>query len=161
MNMKPVKPEDEFTPEQLEAQADIFLMKHNAEKKENSAEKYEDNCDEREKKPCTPEARIQQLIDKGKKNGSLTVKEILEVIEELHLDPEAADKLFETVDNAGIETVDEEFNALINRRPAADDLPDEADLEELADIEEIPRRRLQPPTRWRNPSALTTLSECI
>ncbi len=150
MGKKPIVPEGEPTPAQLEAEADAFLAKHKAEEKKknakNIAEQKSDEleeskgdceCCQNDKKPCTPEARMQQLIEKGKKSGSLTVREIMEVIEELHLDAEAADKLFESVDNAGIETVDEEFNTLMLEELLPDELPDEADLEELAELEEI------------------------
>jgi RNA polymerase primary sigma factor len=124
MTKKTGKPEEgKPTPKQLEAEADAILQ---------AAENKGDN-----NKPSPAELRIQQLIDKGKKAGSLTVKEVMDVIEELHLDPEAADKLFETLDNQGIETIDEEFTTLLIEDLLPEDLPEDADLEELAELEEI------------------------
>jgi RNA polymerase primary sigma factor len=124
MTKKTGKPEEgKPTPKQLEAEADAILQ---------AAENKGDN-----NKPSPAELRIQQLIDKGKKAGSLTVKEVMDVIEELHLNPEAADKLFETLDNQGIETIDEEFTTLLIEDLLPEDLPEDADLEELAELEEI------------------------
>ena len=124
MTKKTGKPEEgKPTPKQLEAEADAILQ---------AAENKGDN-----NKPSPAELRIQQLIDKGKKAGSLTVKEVMDVIEELHLDPEATDKLFETLDNQGIETIDEEFTTLLIEDLLPEDLPEDADLEEIAELEEI------------------------
>ena len=58
-------------------------------------------------------------------------------MEELHFDGEQADKVFETIDNLGIETVEEEFNTAVAEGPGPDELPEEADFSDLDDIEEI------------------------
>ena len=85
----------------------------------------------------TPDQRLKELFDKGKKNGSLTIKEVMDLMEELHFDGEQADKVFETIDNLGIETVEEEFNTAVAEGPGPDELPEEADFSDLDDIEEI------------------------
>jgi RNA polymerase primary sigma factor len=126
MLKKPNKPEEgRQSAKQLEAEADAILQKDSADNKTG------------ENKPSNAELRIQQLTEKGKKAGSLTVKEVMEVIEELHLEAEAADKLFETLDNMGIETIDEEFTTLLIEDLLPDELPEDADLEEIAELEEI------------------------
>ena len=85
----------------------------------------------------TPDQRLKELFDKGKKNGSLTIKEVMDLMEELHFDGEQADKVFETIDNLGIETVEEEFSTAAAEAPSPDELPEEADFSDLDDIEEI------------------------
>src|SRR5699024_10224611 len=74
--------------------------------------------------------KLVELLEKGKKSGSLPAKEIVDTIEELHLQPEAADRFYEALENAGIETVDDDFAVVIT-----DDMLPEA--EELAEIEEL------------------------
>ena len=44
----------------------------------------------------SPEERLNELFEKGKKAGKLTTKE-LELLEELNLDGEAVDKFYETL----------------------------------------------------------------
>ena len=78
-----------------------------------------------------PEEVLAELLEKGKKTGQLTNKE-LEVLEELNLPAETLDKFYEAVDAAGIDTIIEEDDFL----PPIDDeaLPE---LEEIAEIEEV------------------------
>ena len=85
----------------------------------------------------TPEQRVKEMLDKGKKNGSLTIKEVMDLMEELHFDAEQADKVFETIDGMGIETVEEEFNANTIVENLTETLPEEADFEEIDGMEEI------------------------
>ena len=128
--------------EDLEAAADEFLKQAEAEEKAK-AEKEKaavgaDNLPERDAAQRSPEQRIKELLEKGKKSGSLTIKEVMDLMEDLHFEAEQADKVFELIDNMGIETVEEEFN--VNNRGAesvAEELPDEADFDELDDMEEI------------------------
>ena len=51
----------------------------------------------------TPEERLNELFEKGKKTGKLTPKE-LELLEELNLDGEAVDRFYETLERASIST---------------------------------------------------------
>ena len=78
-------------------------------------------------------ARLSELIEKGKKNGSVTIKEVLDVFEELHLEPEQIDRFYETLENLGIETVDDDFPSLTEEDVA----PDISELEEIEENEEI------------------------
>ncbi|MBQ7143875.1 MAG: RNA polymerase sigma factor RpoD [Oscillospiraceae bacterium] len=79
----------------------------------------------------TPEEVLAGLLEKGKKAGQLTNKE-LSVLESLNLDSEAMDKFYEQIEAAGIETVIEDDDFL----PPLDDdaLPE---LEQLEEIEEV------------------------
>ncbi|HOE57109.1 MAG TPA: RNA polymerase sigma factor RpoD [Bacillota bacterium] len=48
---------------------------------------------------------IKELVDKGKKNGTLTYKEIMDTFEEVEMDPEQIDKLYEYLETKGIDVV--------------------------------------------------------
>ncbi|MCR5648099.1 MAG: RNA polymerase sigma factor RpoD [Oscillospiraceae bacterium] len=78
-------------------------------------------------------AKLNEIIEKGKKNGSVTIKEILDVFEETHLEPEQIDRFYETLETLGIETVDDEF-PIINEE---DLVPDVSELEEIEENEEV------------------------
>ncbi len=80
-----------------------------------------------------PEEVLNALLEKGRKTGQLTNKE-LEVLEKLNLDAEATDKFYETLDAAGIETIIEEDDFL----PPIDDdiLPELDEIEELEEVTE-------------------------
>ena len=136
------KEENEQRYADLEAAADEFLKQ--AEAKEKAAAEKEraevgaDTLPERDAAQKSPEQRIKELLEKGKKCGSLTIKEVMDLMEDLHFEAEQADRVFETIDNMGIETVEEEFNAgNRSNEPPVEELPDEADFEELDDMEEI------------------------
>ena len=79
----------------------------------------------------SPEEVLAALLEKGKKAGQLTNKE-LEVLDKLNLDAEATDKFYETLDAAGIETIIEEDDFL---PPIDDDILPE--LEEIESFEEV------------------------
>ena len=83
------------------------------------------------------EQKIHELLEKGKKVGSLTVNEVTDLMDELHFDSEQADKVFETLDSMNIETVEEEFGAEVTDALVLEELQDEADLDEIAELEEI------------------------
>ena len=79
----------------------------------------------------SPEERLSELFEKGKKAGKLTPKE-LEILEELNLDGEAVDKFYEMLEKAGID-IDVGSDDLL--LPPLDDVGPET--EELAEIEEV------------------------
>ena len=78
----------------------------------------------------TNEERLNELLEKGKKKGSLTTKE-LEVLEEMNLDGETVDKFYETLEANG---VDVDVGAADVLPPIDDILPE---VEDLAGIEEV------------------------
>jgi RNA polymerase primary sigma factor len=51
--------------------------------------------------------RIKELIDKGKSKGVLTYKEIMDMLEEIDLQPEQIEKVYETLESLGIDVMDE------------------------------------------------------
>jgi len=50
---------------------------------------------------------IKQLIEKGKKNGTLTYKEIMDSLEEIDLSTEQVEKVYEILESVGIDIVDD------------------------------------------------------
>ena len=60
---------------------------------------------------------LKELVEKGKSKGMLTYKEIMDAFEEVELEPEQIEKIYETVENMGIDVVgdiDEEIKDLQN-----------------------------------------------
>ncbi|GAA0763699.1 MULTISPECIES: RNA polymerase sigma factor RpoD [Clostridium] len=48
---------------------------------------------------------VKNLLDKGKKNGTLTYKEIMDEIEHIDLSPEQIEKIYEVLESMGIEVI--------------------------------------------------------
>ena len=80
----------------------------------------------------TNEERLQELIDKGKKTGKLTSKELMDVLEDMNLEPEQIDKFYDTLENLGIDTAGEDYLAPIDEET----LPAIQELEELEEVTE-------------------------
>ena len=76
----------------------------------------------------TPEERLNELLEKGRKNGKLSAKE-LACLEEMNLDSDAISRFYEALEQAGVEIDIAGEDTL----PALDDI----DLPELAELEEI------------------------
>ncbi len=64
---------------------------------------------------------IKELIDKGKKNGMLTYNEIMNSLEDIDMDADQIEKVYDTFEKLGIEIVGEE--------PQQDELIPEEDLD--------------------------------
>ena len=125
---------EQMTEQELESAADALLAAADAEeggedadKAKKKAAKKKDGAPEEPVK--TPEERLAALLEKGKKNGKLTAKE-LECLEEMNLDAEVVDKFYETLEANGID-IDV---GLADVLPPIDEL---TDIEELADIAEV------------------------
>ena len=123
--------EKKYSEEELEQMADALL----GEMEEDAAPAKKKNAKKKDKEPeapvKTPEERLQELLDKGKKAGKLNTKE-LELLEELNLDSETIDKFYETL----------EANNIDIDMPAGDILPTLDDdllpeIEELSELEEV------------------------
>ena len=68
---------------------------------------------------------LKELIEKGKAKGMLTYKEIMDAFEEVELEPEQIEKIYETIENMGIDVVgdiDAEIKELQNIDEDVDDL---------------------------------------
>ena len=82
--------------------------------------------------------KLAELIERGKKNGKLSSSELMDVLENLDLESEQMDKIYDTLENLGIDTVGEDYlNEL------ADDVGPR--LEDLGEIEEIPEEEIVDP----------------
>ena len=92
-------------------------------KNKKSAAKAETKAEEKAPEK-TNEEKLNELIEKGKKKGKLSAKELLDVLEEMTLEPAEVDKFYDTLENLGIETISDE------------DLPEIAD-EEIVNLEEL------------------------
>ncbi len=73
--------------------------------------------------------RLTELIERGKKKGNLSANELMEVLEDLDLSSDQMDKIYDTLENLGIDTVGEDY---------IPELPDDVDppLEEIEEIAE-------------------------
>ena len=132
--------EMKFTEEELESMADKFLEEANAsdiasqqetelpKPRKRSAKKKDAAQNEPAK---TPEQVLQELLEKGKKTGRLSVKD-LAVLEDLNLDSEIQNKFYETLEQNGIDIDVGGEDAL---PPIEDDMLPE--VEDLAEIEEV------------------------
>ena len=121
--------EKEYTQEELDAMADQLLAEAEEQpaKPKRSSKKSKAAAEPAPEK--TNEERLQELIEKGKKSGKLTSKELMDVLEDMNLEPEMLDKFYDTLENLGIDTVGDDFAPLDD-----DTLPV---LEEIEEIEEV------------------------
>ena len=78
----------------------------------------------------TTEERLNELIERGKKTGKLTSKEMLEAMEDLALEPEQLDKFYDQLENLNIDIAGDEYLPPVDE----DILPV---LEELETIDEV------------------------
>lgn len=54
-------------------------------------------------------AILKDLVDKGKSKGALSYKEIMDAFEEVELEPDQIEKIYETVENMGIDIVGDDI----------------------------------------------------
>jgi RNA polymerase primary sigma factor len=99
----------------------------------NKKAKTEELNKENAEKEQFASAKMLELLEKGKKAGSLPMKDINSLFEELHLDAEQIEKFYEKLDSASIEIIDEDFTIQITD----DMLPEAADLDEIEELEDI------------------------
>ena len=76
------------------------------------------------------EEKLNSLIEKGKKAGKLTSKELMDTLDDLKLDPDELDKFYDKLEDLGIDTAGEDILPPLDD----DELPA---LEELQEIEEV------------------------
>ncbi|MDR2606485.1 MAG: hypothetical protein LBC38_04290, partial [Oscillospiraceae bacterium] len=93
------------------------------------------DSDEKAINPAAIETRFSELVEKGRMNGgSISVKDVMDALEDLRMTPEQIDRVYERLEHLGIETSDDEFAAISLDE---DLLPDPIELEELEEPEEI------------------------
>ncbi|MBQ7118785.1 MAG: RNA polymerase sigma factor RpoD [Oscillospiraceae bacterium] len=97
---------------------------------------------EKKEKTITAEEKkqiLRELIETGKKRGKLSQKELMDVAEELEMNSDQIEKLYDTLENLGIELPLEEF---IEDLPPQDEFIDDIPPEDIGEIEEIPEEEL-------------------
>jgi len=94
-----------------------------------SAKKAVEPEPEQEIPQKTDEERLSELIEKGKKAGKLTSKEMMDVLEEIDLGPEQLDKFYDTLENLNIDISGDELSVIDDEAIPA--------LEEIEDIDEV------------------------
>ena len=93
--------------------------------------------------------KIAELLDRGRKKGKLSSSELMEALEDLELEGEQLDKLYDTFESLGIDTAGEYYP----------DLEPLAELEDLTDLDQDappPADQLEdiPPEEIVDPNAL-------
>jgi len=79
------------------------------------------------------EDRLNALVEEGKRRGSLSSKELLDVLEDMNLEQEQIDRFYDTLENLNIDTTEiDEANLL----PPDDLAPDIEELEEIETMAE-------------------------
>ncbi len=127
--------EMKLTQEELENMANDFLAAAEAELQEAEAEKPKKKAPKKKdaapaEPQKTPEERLAELLEKGKKHGKLSAKE-LECLEELNLSSEAIDKFYETLEQ---NNVDIDMGSADLLPPIDDILPEVSDLEGIEEV---------------------------
>ncbi len=120
-----------YTEKELKEMADALLNEADAAEAPKPKKRASRKKQAVEEAPVkTVEERLQEIIDKGKKAGKLSPKE-LECLEEMNLDSEAMDKFYEALEKNGID-LDVGGDDLLP--PLDDVLPD---AEDIGSIEEV------------------------
>ena len=122
-----------YTEKELKEMADQLLKEDDSQHEQADkakARRKSGKKKENEEPVKSPEEKLHELLEKGKKAGKLTAKE-LECIEELNLDSEVVDKFYEALEANG---VDIDIAGADLLPPIDDVLPE---VEDLANIEEV------------------------
>ena len=125
-----------YTEQELKAMADALLAASEPEKAAKPAKKRASR-----KKEAAPEApvktveeRLQELLEKGKKAGKLTTKD-LECLEEMNLDNEAMDKFYETLEKNNVDVDVGGDDLLLSLDEVLPDAEDIGNIEEVTEEE--------------------------
>ncbi len=145
---KKTTPEEELLPAEQQTPAPEEKSAPKRSSKKNAAPAPEENQKggdapaEAEAAPAekTNEEKIAELIEKGKKAGKLTSKELSDVLDNMGLGPEELDAVYDQLEDLGIDTAGEEFLP-----PLDDDLPALEELEELEEIGDVPEEEIVDP----------------
>ena len=79
--------------------------------------------------------KLGELIERGKKKGNLSASELMDVLEDMDLESEQMDRIYDTLENLGIDTVGDDY------------LPELADdaAPSMEELEEIPEEEIVDP----------------
>ena len=129
--------------ETLESLADAILSGSETEEEEELQEELEleEAPHKKAKKNAQPakskEELMLELIQKGKKNGKLTYKEINDAVEGMNLSSEQLDKFYDTLEELNVETIGDDLPMIDETLPALDEIDEveEVTEEEIASTE--------------------------
>ncbi len=142
-----MKDETMLSEKELDKMADIFLAENSVDEAEAKEEVPKDEAPKAKKKSSkkkdadnaenqkTPEERLAELIEKGKKKGSLSAKD-LELLDELNVDSDTEAKFYENIEANGI-YIDIAASAVL---PLIDEISPE--VEEIESIDEVTEEEL-------------------
>ena len=142
-----MKDETMLSEKKLDKMADVFLAENSADAAEAKEEAPKDEAPKAKKKSSkkkdadnaenqkTPEERLAELIEKGKKKGSLSAKD-LELLDELNIDSDTEAKFYESIEANGI-YIDIAASAVL---PLIDEISPE--VEEIESIDEVTEEEL-------------------
>ncbi len=142
-----MKDETMLSEKELDKMADIFVAENSADEAEAKEEVPKDEAPKAKKKSSkkkdadnaenqkTPEERLAELIEKGKKKGSLSAKD-LELLDELNVDSDTEAKFYENIEANGI-YIDIAASAVL---PLIDEISPE--VEEIESIDEVTEEEL-------------------
>ena len=77
--------------------------------------------------------KLNELLERGKKKGNLSSSELMDVLEEMDLETEQMDKIYDTMENLGIDTVGEDYAPDLSE----DGTPAPGEIEEIPEEEMV------------------------
>ena len=83
------------------------------------------------------EERLSALVEEGKKRGSLSSKELLDVLEDMNLEQDQIDKFYDTLENLNIDTTETEEASFVPPDTEAPEIEELQEIETLAEDEMI------------------------
>jgi len=83
------------------------------------------------------EERLNALVEEGKKRGSLSSKELLDVLEDMNLEQDQIDKFYDTLENLNIDTTETEEVSFVPPDSEAPEIEELQEIETLAEDEII------------------------
>ena len=117
--------------EMIELETEEILEETASPKKKTTRKTTKGKAKAEEVPAKSAEEVLAELLEKGKKKGEITNKE-LEILEHLNLDTETLNKFYESIEAAGIDTIIEDEDFL---PPIDDELA--PDLSEIEGLEEV------------------------
>ncbi len=104
--------------------------KKSGKKASSKAKKTEEKAEDSGK---TNEEKLNEFLERAKKSGKVSSKELMGILEEMNLEPDQIDKFYDTLENNGVDVAADE-DILVE---LPDDLvPEPGELEELETMEE-------------------------
>ena len=83
------------------------------------------------------EERLNALVEEGKRRGSLSAKELLDVLEDMNLEQEQIDKFYDTLENLNIDTTETDEVEFLPPDDIAPEIEELQEIETLAEDELI------------------------